>query len=182
MKGQSLLNEKFLEVGFIRKSHGYKGQIKIVLFDSFAEDLSPGQFIFIEQANCKIPFQIEEVHYEKDIILKLEWINSDNEVKAYLGAALFIISDQTDINQAKENGLSSFIGYTIIDEQFGDLGIILRVDKYPQQDMAILKIENNEVLIPLHEDLIIKIDQKNKVIKMALPDGITDINEKGRQV
>jgi ribosomal 30S subunit maturation factor RimM len=36
--------------------------------------------------------------------------------------------------------------------------------------------KDKEILIPLHEDLIIRIDNKKKIIKMDLPQGLMEIN------
>ena len=45
----------------------------------------------------------------------------------------------------------------------------------PHQLLCRIEIETKEVLIPLHEDTIIKIDQKKKQIIVDLPEGLLEI-------
>ena len=36
--------------------------------------------------------------------------------------------------------------------------------------------EKKEILIPFHEDFIVSIDKKKKIIIMDIPEGLTEIN------
>ena len=44
----------------------------------------------------------------------------------------------------------------------------------PQQLLAQVTYQEKEILIPLNEDFIIKIDNKKKSISLQLPDGLID--------
>jgi len=43
--------------------------------------------------------------------------------------------------------------------------------------LAEVSIDNKMVAIPLHQDLIAKVDNKKKEILMVLPEGILEVNE-----
>ena len=73
----------------------------------------------------------------------------------------------------KSDEKSELIGMHIHDDTLGDLGPIIRIDEYPQQEMAILEKEDGtEVLIPLHEQMISSISQEEGKIFMDLPEGL----------
>jgi len=64
------------------------------------------------------------------------------------------------------------VGLHIEDITHGDLGPIVRIDAYPQQEMAIIIKDGTEILIPLHEQLMKSIDLDKKVVLMDLPEGL----------
>ena len=171
---QSLSHENFVEIGFIRKSHGYKGHAKVVIDSPFEDFLSEGQFIFLETDGYKIPFQIIEIDDNKNIIVKLEFINSPEDLKPFQKSSIFIIQNDSMEFEVPGSASSHFKGFIIIDEEKGRIGVIDRVESYPQQDMAILIVNKKEILIPLHEDLIVSVDTSEKEILMRLPEGLTD--------
>jgi 16S rRNA processing protein RimM len=71
-------------------------------------------------------------------------------------------------------GLSGYKVYKI-DNRL--VGTIIDVIENPGQLLMNVRIKKDkEILIPLHEDLIIRIDNKKKIIKMDLPQGLIEIN------
>ena len=65
--------------------------------------------------------------------------------------------------------------YTIYDEKSGVSFAILRTEEFPQQLMAIVETNGKEMMIPLHEQLIVEIDKEKKVIRMEIPEGLMEL-------
>jgi 16S rRNA processing protein RimM len=55
------------------------------------------------------------------------------------------------------------------------LSDVLEVIEQPHQILCRLEIKNKEVLIPIHESFLKKIDHKKKQVMMELPDGLLDV-------
>jgi RimM protein, required for 16S rRNA processing len=170
-----LHREEFVHIGIIRKAFGYKGHLRVELTDAWQEDLKSQSFVFIGVEGFKVPFFIESYQDSKNVVLKVQHIDDPETLKSYQGAHLYLlkkdISSGAQLVIQKEEQ-SSLIGTQIIDQHLGELGAIVRVDSYPQQEMAILLIKDKEVMIPMHPDLIIKRDEANMVIHMDLPAGL----------
>ena len=82
---------------------------------------------------------------------------------------------ETDFKKfAAKSAPASLLGYTIIDSD-KPLGPILEVIEQPHQLLCRLEIESKEVLIPLNEAFLQKIDHRKKQVIVALPDGLLDI-------
>jgi 16S rRNA processing protein RimM len=62
-----------------------------------------------------------------------------------------------------------------VDLELGELGRIIEVIEFPQQEMAVISHNKNEIFIPINENLIEKIDKEKQYIYMNLPEGILDI-------
>lgn len=168
--------EEFVEIGYIRKGHGYKGHARVVVFEQWEDDLKEQNFVFIEIDGYKVPFAIEERQVYKDLVLKFEQINSVEALKQYHKRPIYLL--KKDIQHAqdfmlKKTNVSQLIGLHIHDKTLGDIGEIIRIDEYPQQEMAvILSAAKKEVLIPLHDSLIIDTQYDIGVINMDLPEGL----------
>nr|MCE2704432.1 16S rRNA processing protein RimM [Terrimonas sp.] len=56
-----------------------------------------------------------------------------------------------------------------------EIGLITEVIEQPQQLVCKVFIQEQEVLIPLHEDTLLSIDHAAKKVIVQLPDGLLDI-------
>ena len=171
--------EEFIQVGYIRKGHGYKGHARVVVADEWKEDFMQQEFIFLEIDGYKVPFYVQERQDTKDIIIKLEHIDSVEAMQAYHKNSLYVL--KKDIKHAQEiideqEKTSAIIGMHIHDKSLGDIGAVIRVDEYPQQEMAIImSADASEILIPMHPSLITDIDETSQIIHMDLPEGLVNL-------
>ena len=67
------------------------------------------------------------------------------------------------------------IGFSVVDQRRGNIGIIDRVIDQSVQAIFVLKYKTKEILIPVSDEIIIKVDRKNKTIKVDTPEGLIDI-------
>ena len=56
-------------------------------------------------------------------------------------------------------------------------GKVIEVIEQPHQVLCCILYKGKEALIPIHEESVEKIDQKNKKIFVVLPDGLLEIYE-----
>ncbi len=173
-KYERLYKSKFTEVGIIRRSHGYKGHGKVSIADPYVDDFKKQDFVFIEIDGYKVPFRIEELSEDQDIIIKLAGCDSSEEMNRYQLHALHLLSKDIEVDDTQPlSQPNKLIDMMIIDQSVGAIGNIIRVDDYPQQKMAIIIDENEkEILIPLHDSLIDRIALEEKAIYMNLPEGL----------
>ncbi|WP_317169609.1 ribosome maturation factor RimM [Mucilaginibacter humi] len=66
-------------------------------------------------------------------------------------------------------------GFTVVDEDEGELGQITDIHEYPQQLVAAVTYKGCEVLFPLNEDIIVGIDVVKEILTVDLPEGLLDI-------
>ena len=67
------------------------------------------------------------------------------------------------------------IGYKIEDKNFGFVGIVKSVNDSTAQ--SLFEIDNNgiEILIPMNDEFISKVDKENKTIFVDTPEGLIDL-------
>jgi 16S rRNA processing protein RimM len=67
------------------------------------------------------------------------------------------------------------VGFMLLDKTRGEIGTIEEVLEMPQQEMALLKFNGREILIPLNTQFIVEIDEIKRQVMMDLPEGLLDV-------
>lgn len=132
--------------------------------------------IFIEEKKESfIPWFIEStrIKNEEEVHIKLEGINVREQAIPLTQKEVWI-PEKDFLKFAAKTSPINLLGYEIME---GDLllGKILEVIEQPHQVLCRIDYHNKEVLIPLHEETILKIDRKKKLVLVQLPAGLLDI-------
>src|SRR3990172_8160073 len=90
-------------IGYISKSHGINGQLMIRLNGDYADNIEPGEPIFVEVDDILVPFFILEAEVFPDrAILSLEFIRNPLEAQKFTGKKVYLessrISGQDDLS------------------------------------------------------------------------------------
>jgi 16S rRNA processing protein RimM len=172
----------YINIGYTQKCHGLQGELKLSIESAYLEDFLKNERVFIDVKGTKIPYFVENVRGTNGMILKLEDVDDRDAAFALQSRQVFL--REQDLIPASERELDTeeeglqyahVQGFMLRDEHFGDIGIIDEVLDMPQQEMAFLKYKNREVLVPLNEQLILRIDEKAKTVLMQLPEGLLDV-------
>lgn len=168
-----------LRIGYTKKPHGLKGEIKLEVEDRFVDAITETEVLFLNIKGKQTPFFIEDVRIGNAIIAKLEDINSPEEAAALGSKEIYI--DEAQLEPAVREAIFNpedpvnWEGYRVMDTEKGDLGQIEQVLEYPMQFMGFVMYRDKQVMIPLHPDLIILLDTEQKVLHMSLPEGLLDL-------
>jgi len=157
-------------IGYFTKTHGVKGHL--VLKDEANFVLEGLNAIFLESATGKAPYFIEEAKETNNgIILKLEELDSVEKAKKFIGKEVFIESRFVEEEELEQN----FVGFELIDKTLGSLGKITNVSHNGLQDLIVLVYQGREVILPLVEEFVEKIDEENRTIFYNAPRGLVEV-------
>jgi 16S rRNA processing protein RimM len=167
---------EYFKIGKFVTIHGLKGDLLLKHTLGKKTSLKSLQAIFIEEKKDSFfPWFIEstKIKTEEEIYLKLEGIDSREAAIRLTQKEVWL--PETDFKKfAAKSAPASLLGYTIINEK-EPVGEILEVIEQPHQVLCRLEIKGKEVLIPLHDDTLQKIDHRKKQVHVTLPDGLLDI-------
>jgi 16S rRNA processing protein RimM len=162
-------------LGYISRKHGYKGALNIKLDVSSFKELKELDFLFIDLNKSLVPFFIEELSFKNNnfIIVKFEDINDEFDVNQLIGKGCYISSEKAPKNN--ELLIRSYIGYSIIDSKRGNIGVIEDITSNTAQNIFQINFEGKQILIPIVEEFIKKIDKEKNTIYLNVPIGLIDI-------
>lgn len=163
-----------VKIGFISKTHGYDGVMKLSVEEEFQGAIQQSQFLFIDIESMRIPFLIQKLHAGATFLCKLEDIDAKEIAVKYNSLSIYIERKYIKDTQAEES-FKSLLGY-LVHNQDQQIGILKDIQEFPQQLMGVILHKDQEILIPLHDDLIIEIEHEHKTIRLELPEGLLELN------
>ena len=169
--------QAFVKVGKIGKTHGTNGGLRLYMEDRYEKDIEASAVFFIKIQGHEAPFFLDKIEQLAYPVIKFEDIDSKEKARELIGKDLLL--RRTDIKKTvaakPQADLSLLNGFEIIDETLGSIGNIIEVVEYPEQLIAMLEYEGKEVMIPLHESLIIGINPEQQQVLMDLPEGLLEL-------
>jgi 16S rRNA processing protein RimM len=165
-------------IGQITKTSGFEGTVIVRLEKRSIENIPEPESVFLEIEGRPVPFFISSFEYAGGDILKLSFTGYDSSEKVteFRGCNVFLTSGSRE--EEADEGLMLLKGYSVLDKAIDPVGTVREVISNPGQ--FLLDIETaggKQVLVPLHEDLIVSIDRKRKRIIMDIPGGLREIND-----
>ncbi|MEI5984018.1 MULTISPECIES: ribosome maturation factor RimM [Sphingobacterium] len=166
-------------IGYISKTRGLKGEVQLFFeFEDYADlDLD---VIFVEIDKKLVPYFVDQVklHNNSTAYAWFEDVDHIDKAQPLVRKKIYLPNDKMPERDPDDFRYSDLIGYVVIDEKDGELGEILDVQEMPQQFIATVDMDGQEVLFPLNDDLIVGMDPEEEVIVVKLPEGLIDLYRK----
>ncbi|MFT4094777.1 MAG: ribosome maturation factor RimM [Niabella sp.] len=169
-------NPQYINIGKIAGAHGLKGEVVLKHALGKKTGFKGLKAIFIKDKNSSfLPWFLEEAKVKNDseTYIKLEGVHTVEAAKNLAQKEAWLTAADFD-KYASKSAPISLLGYMLVDGD-KELGTVEEIIEQPHQVLCRLHINKKEVLIPLHEETLKKVDAKSKKVFVALPDGLLDI-------
>jgi len=163
-------------LGRITKVKGYEGIVTIRLERSFTEEIPELNPVFLEIEGKPVPFYTSEPGYTGGglLRLKLECFEYLKDLDELSGCRVFLDTGKGELDPGRN--LDGIAGFKVLTRDKSLTGTIREIIENPGQWLLNVETESGrELLIPLHEDLILDVDKTKKTILMDLPEGLAEI-------
>jgi 16S rRNA processing protein RimM len=167
---------EYFKIGKLVGTFGLKGEVVLLHSLGKKSSLKDLKAIFIEEPkNSFLPWFIESTRIKNDeeVYIKLQDIHTKEDARKLVQKEAWLAEADFKKFSAKTSPIN-LLGFEIREED-RSLGRILEVIEQPHQILCRLEIEGKDVLIPLHEETILKIDRKKQQVIVALPPGLLEI-------
>ena len=164
------------ELGYFTRTKGLRGELQAFLDVDDPSYYQRLDSVLISIDHDLVPFAIERITVQGAIaVLKLEGIDHIDQASELKSHKLHL--PLTSLPQLKPDQFyfHDLINYKIVDRKMGELGIVGSIYNLPNNDLFAVEYQGREVLIPIHNDLIHKVDKDKKIILVDMPDGLLDI-------
>jgi 16S rRNA processing protein RimM len=170
------MENSYRNIGRIVSAFGLKGEMIVLHNLGKKIAVSKINVIFLEQKKDEmLPYFVESIRKkaEGELYLKLEGIDSKETATKFIRREVWMKEEEVQAHTQKNNPIG-WVGYHVID-QGRDLGPILEVIEQPHQVLCRLEINEKEVLIPINEQTLVKVEHKLKSVLLTLPDGLLEV-------
>ena len=169
--------ESCYELGYIEKTIGLKGEVQVFLDVDIPDEYSELESVFVEINNKLVPFFIDYVQlkHKSKASIKFEDVNDFEQASSLKGLKLFLPLDFLPKLGDKSFYYHEITDFLIKDKNLGELGRVASVFSGGAQDIIAMDYKGKEVLIPVSDALINKVDREKKVLELDLPNGLIDV-------
>jgi 16S rRNA processing protein RimM len=164
-------------LGKIVKKYSFKGEL-LAKLDTDQPDLYDNlEAVFIDLRGNLVPFFITSSQLHKSDLLRLNFedVNSEADADALIKSELYLPLDLLPKLDGDKFYFHEVIGFTIKDKNFGHVGVLLAINDSTAQALFEIDRDGIEILIPMNEEFIDKVDRKNKTIVVNTPEGLIDL-------
>ena len=161
------------KIGTLTRTHGIGGELSMNFTDD-VWDRADADYVFLEVDGIQVPFFLEGWRFRSDSValLKFQDIDSSEDANEYVGADVYFPHSLTpEPDEDDEYTWRHFTGWQVVDAQAGPIGIIDYVEDSTVN--TIFCVDGK--LIPANEDFIERIDAKERIVYMTLPEGLLDL-------
>ena len=165
------------QLGHITRTHGTKGEVIVFLDVDYPEDYDDLESVFVEIKGEFVPFFIENINVQKEskAIVKFEDVGSIEKATPLINCALYLPDDTLEELEEDQFYYHEIIGFVVIDQRLGSLGVVAQVYTMPTQDLISMIFEGREILIPVNEDIILTVNRDEKQLHVNLPEGLVEV-------
>lgn len=162
-------------LGKITKPFGYKGQVVIYLDVDNPEEYAELDSFFVEVGKNLVPYFLKEININGNKATVTFDDLTVEEAQALVGRELYLPLDLLPKLEGNKFYFHEVEGFRIIDEEKGDIGVLQTVLDYPAQALFQIMKNDVEILIPVIDQVIKKVDRTEKIIYIQAPNGLIDL-------
>ncbi len=169
--------EECFYLGKIAKKFSFKGEVLIYLDTDEPELYENMESVFVEYNKNLVPFFIENSSFHKNDFLrvKFEDVDDEEEADAILNHEVYLPLSMLPKLEGNKFYFHEVIGFEIEDQRLGIFGKIVSINDTTAQPKVEVINGNVEILIPMIDNFLIKIDRENKKVIMDLPEGLVEM-------
>ena len=170
---QPLDVDPLFPAGVVIGVHGLRGDLKVRPLSGESTSLASVKEVTLRGTNKSSQHQVQKAARHKgNLLIRLEGVTSVERAEEFIGCDVLISHD--DLGELPEDEFYWFQleGLRVDDCRHGDLGKIVEIFTTPAHDILVVRGPRGEVLIPVVDAFIRKIDEDAKIMHVDLPDGL----------
>jgi 16S rRNA processing protein RimM len=164
-------------LGKIAKKFSFKGEVLIYLDTDEPELYEDMESVFVEFNKNLVPFFIENSNLHKGDFLRVKFEDVDSEADAdeIIGCEIYLPLNMLPKLEGNKFYFHEVIGFEIEDQRLGVFGKIVSINDTSAQPLFEVLNGNVEILVPMIDQFLVKIDRENKKVVMNLPEGLVEM-------
>jgi len=165
-------------LGKIVKKYSFKGEVVLKLDTDEPDIYENLDAVFLDLGDKLLPFFIENSLLQKgnQLRIRFEDINNEADADTILKTDVYLPLDLLPKLEGNQFYFHEIIGFVLEDVNFGEVGKITSINDKTAQDLFVIEKGDSEILIPMIDDFIKKIDRKNKKVIVETPEGLIEMN------
>ncbi len=169
--------EECFFLGKIVSKYSFKGEVLIKLDSDDPEIYETMESVFVSLRGNLVPFFIEKSSLHKSSLLRIrfEGVTSESDADHIMGSELYLPLNLLPKLEGNKFYFHEIIGFTVVDESFGEIGLVKSVNDQSNQALFVIDHQGKEILVPINNDFLVEVDRNSKTIRVRCPEGLIDL-------
>lgn len=167
----------YFHIGQLSAVHGTEGELLLKHSLGKKTALKEVQALFVEdRKDSFLPYFVQSARAKdaSHVYVKLEGVNTREEGLLLLKKGVYL-QEEDFHRQASSAAPLSLLGFQVEDQRYGPVGEIAEIIEMPLQVLAKVLVDGKELLLPVNEQTLLKIDRKKRMVQLDLPEGLLEI-------
>jgi 16S rRNA processing protein RimM len=165
-------------LGYVKKPFGFGGELAIHLDVDDPSDYKKLESVFILMEGKLIPFFIETLAFRPnsaEATVRFQGVDNEEKASRLSGRELYLPLDLLPPLSGNRFYFHEVEGFQAVDEQLNPIGRVEQVLDLPGNPLFQIMKGRQEILVPVRDAFIERLDRENRRIVLRLPDGLVDV-------
>ncbi len=172
--------EEAYYLGKIVKKYGLKGELLAKIDTDEPETYENLESVFLDIKGKLIPFFMTSCSLHKSNLLRIKFEDFDTveDAESLQGKEMYLPLSTLPELTGNQFYFHEVVGFQAVDHELGTFGVIKAINDNSPQAFFIIVDQEHEILIPVSDYFISKIDRNSKTVFFNTPEGLIDIYRK----
>ena len=157
-----------LKIAQVLKSNGTDGGLLLSFLDVSPEDIDLEEPVFVYVDGLPVPFYFESFTPRgvNRAVVHLTGVHNLKDADELAGAAVYATYFE------EEDADEDFTGWTVRNASGTAVGTVTGYEDIPGNLCIYVQTPGGEVLLPLHQELVISVDPSARILTLEIPEGL----------
>ncbi len=177
--GKERTNDYIL-IGKVIKAHGIKGAVAVLSFSGCPANFKSYKKIYLvgRDSDLYSPYTVLLSRSQgKSAILQLDGVATRDDAEALCGAQVWLEKTALLPLAADEYYWYEIEGFRVLTAEGRELGTVTALFSTKAHDIMVLSGGGKEYLIPLRREIIVRKDNRRRILVIDPPAGLLDLND-----
>lgn len=167
--------EDCYQLGEVIKTHGLQGEVSVGLDVDFPEDYRNLESVFLLENGKLVPFFIDTIQINQNrALIKFEDVDSIESASPLVKSPLYLPLSFLQRLPEGSYYFHDLVGCEVYEKE-NSLGTVKEIIDLSGNQLLTVVNGAQEILIPMKDEIMKKVDIKSKKIEVELPDGLLDL-------
>ncbi|MFS4416060.1 ribosome maturation factor RimM [Maribacter sp. 2307ULW6-5] len=164
-------------LGKVVSKYSFKGEVLVKLDTDDPEAYENMESVFVSLGNNLVPFFIDRCRLHKSNLLRIDFekVKTEAEADRIMGATLHLPLSMLPKLSGNQFYYHEVIGFSVIDAVHGNIGTVQSVNDSTAQALFEVQKENKQLLIPINDEIVTKVNRDAKTITVTTPEGLVSL-------
>ena len=168
--------DKYFQLGKVIKTYSYRGELVFHLQTDDPQAYETIKMVFINTEQSLVPWFISEISINQDLAtVKLDDLDNLEQAREFVGREIYLPLEKSSKQRGSDSYSYEIIGFKVVDEAHGDIGEVVDILDRPEQKIIRIMKGDKEIMVPLTDEMISKVDSKKEILYLQTPSGLIDL-------